>query len=139
MSSLDSCAPSRSHPHPHSLTRAPDSIRRSQVHLGSTVHARRERELTASHVRGQTEEKRGEMGAPAGGFDTSKVWSPAGGWFADPKHWKRNTAMGFGVLAVASAMIFNYSRKLETRPLSPTRRIPSQAWCKNFPEDAPQK
>jgi len=60
------------------------------------------------------------MGAPAGGFDTSKVWSPAGGWFADPKHWKRNTAMGFGVLAVASAMIFNTtaasSRRGRCRP-----------------------
>ena len=48
------------------------------------------------------------MGAPAG-FDTSKVWSPAGGWFADPKHWKRNTAVGFGVLAVASAVPFSTS------------------------------
>lgn len=47
--------------------------------------------------------------------------------------------MGFGVLAVASAMIFNYSRKLEQRPLAPTRRIPSQAWCKNFPEGSPAK
>lgn len=23
------------------------------------------------------------------------VWSPAGGFFADPKHWKRNTALAF--------------------------------------------
>lgn len=99
----------------------------------------RERAHRVTRQRSERRDERREMGAPAGGFDTSKVWSPAGGWFADPKHWKRNTAMGFGVLAVASAMIFNYSRKLETRPLSPTRRIPSQAWCKNFPEDAPQK
>jgi hypothetical protein len=23
------------------------------------------------------------------------VWSPAGGWWADPKHWRRNTAFAF--------------------------------------------
>ena len=80
------------------------------------------------------------MGAPAsGGFDTSKVWSPSGGWFADPKRWKRNTLLGFAFLGVASATIFNYSRKLEVRPLVPTRRIPSQTWCANFPEGSPAK
>merc|ERR1712205_73624 len=68
------------------------------------------------------------MGMPAGGFDTTKVWSPAGGWFADPKYWKRNTLLGFAFLGVASATIFNYSRQVEQRPLAPTRRIPSQGW-----------
>lgn len=24
------------------------------------------------------------------------VWSPAGGWWADPKYWRRNTALAFG-------------------------------------------
>ena len=27
------------------------------------------------------------------------VWSPAGGWWADPKHWRRNTALAFGSVA----------------------------------------
>lgn len=79
------------------------------------------------------------MGGSAGGFDTTKVWSPAGGWFADPKYWKRNTMLGFAFLGVASATIFNYSRQVEQRPLAPTRRIPSQAWCANFPEGSPAK
>ena len=60
------------------------------------------------------------MGPPsAGGFDTSKVWSPAGGWFADPKHWKRNTFMGFMAAGVIGAYIFNYSRKIEVRRVLP--------------------
>ena len=79
------------------------------------------------------------MGGSAGGFDTTKVWSPAGGWFADPKYWKRNTMLGFAFLGVASATIFNYSRQVEQRPLAPTRRIPSQGWCANFPEGSPEK
>ena len=79
------------------------------------------------------------MGMPAGGFDTSKVWSPAGGWFPDPKAWKRNTLMGLAFVGVAGAFIFDYSRKVEQRPLAPTRRIPSQAWCTNFPEGSPAK
>lgn len=29
------------------------------------------------------------------------VWSPAGGWYADPKHWRRNTALAF-VCALSS-------------------------------------
>ena len=79
------------------------------------------------------------MGGSAGGFDTTKVWSPAGGWFADPKYCKRNTMLGFAFLVVASATIFNYSRQVEQRPLAPTRRIPSQGWCANFPEGSPEK
>ena len=67
------------------------------------------------------------------------VWTPAGGWFADPKYWKRNTMLGFAFLGVASATIFNYSRQVEQRPLAPTRRIPSQGWCANFPEGSPAK
>ena len=42
-------------------------------------------------------------------------------------------------LGVASATIFNYSRQVEQRPLAPTRRIPSQGWCANFPEGSPAK
>ena len=24
------------------------------------------------------------------------VWSPSGGWYADPRGWRKNTAMAFG-------------------------------------------
>jgi len=64
-----------------------------------------------------------------GGFDTSQVWTSYGGWFADPKHWRRNTAVGFGIVFVASAYVFNVSRKLEKRPIYPHHRIPSQSWA----------
>ena len=64
-----------------------------------------------------------------GGFDTSQVWTSYGGWFADPKHWRRNTAVGFGIVFVASAYVFNASRKLEKRPIYPHHRIPSQSWA----------
>ena len=60
------------------------------------------------------------MGAPTGGFDTSKVWSPAGGWFPDPKAWKRNTFFGFVAAGVAAAVVFNYSRSVEVSPNHPT-------------------
>lgn len=36
-------------------------------------------------------------------FDYPKwVWSPAGGWWANPTHWKRNTAI-YGVFVVCVA------------------------------------
>ncbi|KAL0036629.1 hypothetical protein WJX79_003360 [Trebouxia sp. C0005] len=65
------------------------------------------------------------------------VWSPAGGWWADPKHWRRNTALAFGALLVITVPIFRLSAKLEQRPVPPTRPIPSQKWCKNFGEANP--
>jgi len=70
------------------------------------------------------------MGPPAGGgFDTSQIWTSYGGWFADPKHWRRNTAVGFGIVFVSSAYVFNVSRKMEQRPQQPHHRIPSQSWA----------
>ena len=68
-------------------------------------------------------------GGTSGGFDTSQVWTSYGGWFADPKHWRRNTAVGFGIVFVVSAYVFNVSRKLEKRPIYPHHRIPSQSWA----------
>jgi hypothetical protein len=37
------------------------------------------------------------------------VWSPAGGWWANPTHWKRNTFI-YGVFAAATvAYVYQYS------------------------------
>jgi hypothetical protein len=47
--------------------------------------------------------------------------------------------MGLAFVGVAGAVIFDYSRKVEVRTMPPTRRIPSQAWCENFPEGSPSK
>ena len=71
------------------------------------------------------------MGAPPtkfpSGFDTSRVWSPAGGWFADPKAWKRNTAIGFLAAGAAAVAIFSYSRKVEVRARRRPRSSPLSA------------
>jgi len=71
----------------------------------------------------------GASPTPGGSFDTSQVWTSYGGWFADPKHWRRNTAIGFGIVFVASAFVFNQSRKMEKRPQFPHHGIPSQMWA----------
>ena len=71
------------------------------------------------------------MGHPPshGSFDYSQVWTSYGGWFADPKHWRSNTLIGFALVFSASAVVFNQSRKLEKRPQFPQHRIPSQMWA----------
>ena len=60
------------------------------------------------------------MGAPSGGSSAptsvrAHVWTPYGGWFADPKAWKRNTFGGFVALGALSFVTWNYSRKVEVR------------------------
>ena len=39
------------------------------------------------------------------------VWSPAGGWWASPANWKRNTAIYFGVSAVIISAGWMYSEQ----------------------------
>lgn len=66
------------------------------------------------------------------------VWSPAGGWYADPKHWRRNTAFAILGTVVVGAFIFKQSLKLEQRHSAPAHWIPSQMWNnKNIPEKRP--
>eukprot|EP00127_Corallochytrium_limacisporum_P002322 Clim_evm110s109 gene=Clim_evmTU110s109 len=66
------------------------------------------------------------------------VWSPAGGWWPEPVHWKRNTviafAMGFA-LCVPVMMISSANEK----SLTPNRPIPSTAWRKHGPMDQEPK
>lgn len=69
----------------------------------------------------------------AGGDWPTGVWSPAGGWFADPKHWRRNTAIAFLVSAAIAVPVFFKSAELEVHHTYPSRPIPSQRWSKNFP------
>lgn len=68
----------------------------------------------------------------AGGFPTNEVWSPAGGWYCDPRYWRRNTFLALGAVACIAVPVFLTSAKLEKRPHQPTHAIPSQIWCKNF-------
>lgn len=63
------------------------------------------------------------------------VWSPTGGWYADPKNWRRNTLFAFVFMAASATYVFKKSAELEQRPIAPIRHIPSQNWCKNFPKE----
>ncbi|KAJ2882240.1 hypothetical protein H4R27_003577 [Coemansia aciculifera] len=60
------------------------------------------------------------------------VWSPSGGWWSQPKQWKRNTLIvGLGTSLVL-AFIFKKSAELEQRTLYPRVWIPSMIWSKQF-------
>ncbi|CAJ1942250.1 unnamed protein product [Cylindrotheca closterium] len=77
------------------------------------------------------------MGA-GGWFYVPKVWTPYGGWWSNPTHWKRNTGIaGVGIVCVAT-MLFSVSAERERRPVAPFRQIPSQSWCKHAKTDDPR-
>lgn len=61
------------------------------------------------------------------------MWSPAGGWWNNPVHWKRNTGVAAGAISVLAFGLFKLSASKERRPVIPDRRIPSQMWCKYAP------
>ena len=42
-----------------------------------------------------------------------QVWTPSGGWYCDPKLWKRNTAFAFGAVALVVVPLFLKSASLE--------------------------
>ena len=47
-------------------------------------------------------------------FDYPKyVWSPSGGWWCNPRHWKRNTVYAFLVAGGLSAVVWYISAQLE--------------------------
>ncbi|KAK6537467.1 hypothetical protein TWF694_011652 [Orbilia ellipsospora] len=64
------------------------------------------------------------------------VWSPAGGWYGQPKNWRQNTitmgalVLGFGLMAL------NLSANLEHRERMPEdgRFFPSRWWSKEIRE-----
>jgi hypothetical protein len=68
----------------------------------------------------------------------TQVWTPSGGWWANPKHWKRNTGVAFGVIGLLSAAIFPVSASKERCPQPPLWKIPSQSWRKYAIEDDPR-
>lgn len=41
------------------------------------------------------------------------VWSPSGGWWCEPRNWRRNTAIGFGIIFAACIPICWLSWQLE--------------------------
>jgi hypothetical protein len=67
----------------------------------------------------------------------AEIWSPAGGFFADPKNWRRNTLVAAVGIATVAAVIFKKSTGLEERHALPNHRIPSQRFApQSFPAAA---
>jgi len=64
------------------------------------------------------------------------VWSPAGGWYAQPANWKANTAIMFGVVFGITALAWNLSAQREVRTRFPEegRFFPSRWWSKQIIE-----
>eukprot|EP00048_Salpingoeca_helianthica_P015055 m.224825 g.224825 ORF g.224825 m.224825 type:complete len:85 (-) comp16550_c0_seq1:78-332(-) len=72
-------------------------------------------------------------------FDYPKyVWSPAGGWWCNPTHWKRNTVLLTGGVLLSCIPIFYLSAGLERRPQPPINGpIFSQRFATHAAEDDP--
>ncbi|KAJ1920716.1 hypothetical protein H4219_001115 [Mycoemilia scoparia] len=66
-----------------------------------------------------------------------EVWSPAGGWWSNPKQWKRNTAIVGAGLFTTLAFVWYKSAQLERRTQYPRGWIPSMLWSKQFKENDP--
>ncbi|PSC68345.1 hypothetical protein C2E20_8074 [Micractinium conductrix] len=76
------------------------------------------------------------MGGGGGDLHVPKeIWSPTGGFFADPKNWRRNFVFAAFALAGMGYLGFRQSIKMEQRHARPNDTIPSQRWYteKNFP------
>jgi hypothetical protein len=66
-----------------------------------------------------------------------RVWTPYGGWWPEPKNWKRNTALGLLGLLLSGAGLFYLSTRLERRPRPSPYPVWSQRWAKHTLEDDP--
>ncbi|WZN60126.1 hypothetical protein HKI87_02g16540 [Chloropicon roscoffensis] len=56
------------------------------------------------------------------------VWTPSGGWYADPRGWRKNTAFAFGAVALVCIPLWMKSVSMEKRHRQPTHWIPSMLW-----------
>ena len=73
------------------------------------------------------------------------MWSPAGGWWANPRHWKRNTALGYCFIGTCLMFTFSYSAANEVRPAGPKQLrvrwgwgtgdagVPARCWAHRSP------
>ncbi|MCJ1332887.1 hypothetical protein MMC10_009581 [Thelotrema lepadinum] len=64
------------------------------------------------------------------------VWSPAGGWYAQPANWRANTAIMAVVIFGFTAAIWNISAEREHRHKMPEpgKFFPSRWWSKQIME-----
>ncbi|KAG9244202.1 hypothetical protein BJ878DRAFT_507299 [Calycina marina] len=69
------------------------------------------------------------------------VWSPAGGWYSQPKNWKANTAVAFGVIIGITGLMWRLSAQREYRTKFPEegRFFPSRYWSKGIIEHEKQQ
>jgi len=56
------------------------------------------------------------------------VWTPSGGWWCDPKGWRRNTAVAAAVFLAAQYALFRFSSANETRYVAPKGWVASMAY-----------
>jgi len=56
------------------------------------------------------------------------VWSPAGGWWNNPKNGGRNTIFAAMIATAVLIPLWMYSSAHEQRPIPPIRPIPSQGF-----------
>ncbi|KAG8166581.1 hypothetical protein KVR01_002270 [Diaporthe batatas] len=64
------------------------------------------------------------------------VWSPAGGWYAQPSNWKVNTAVFGAVILGFTALTWRLSadREFRHKMPEPGRFYPSRYWTKQIRE-----
>ncbi|QKX62353.1 uncharacterized protein TRUGW13939_09512 [Talaromyces rugulosus] len=70
-----------------------------------------------------------------------EVWSPAGGWYAQPGNWKANTAIMFATIFGIAAATWSLSAEREHRDRMPEpgRFFPSRNWSKQIIEHEKQQ
>merc|ERR1711916_57350 len=66
------------------------------------------------------------------------VWSPAGGWGANPPNAARNIKYAYAGMIVLCGGVFYVSATNERRYRVPDRPIPSQRWATHTLEDDPE-
>ncbi|GAB7358954.1 hypothetical protein MBLNU230_g5029t1 [Neophaeotheca triangularis] len=69
------------------------------------------------------------------------IWSPAGGWYAQPANWRTNTAVMMGVIVGLTAMAWSVSADREHRDKMPEpgRFYPSRYWSREIREHEAQQ
>ncbi|CAI7620192.1 unnamed protein product [Penicillium palitans] len=70
-----------------------------------------------------------------------EVWSPSGGWYAQPANWRANTAiMGAFVIGVAAvAFSISADREYRDKMPEPGRFFPSRYWSRQIREHENQQ
>jgi len=66
------------------------------------------------------------------------VWSPTGGWWCEPRNWKRNTAIAFLVTALLTIPIIQYDYNHMRRSRPAVKTVPWQRFAKHAIEDDPK-